>query len=258
MKKPTINLGKFDTKSDMPLYTQLSNIVKRSISAGTLREGEKLPSESELCRIYDVSRSTVRQAIGILESEGMLVRMQGRGTFVTSSDFHKRSYNVYSFTSEISGMGRVPTSTILEFEVIIPPAAVARLLELGEGVYVYRFRRIRNVDGEPVILETSHYPTFIYPGLNRKLLATHSFYSLLYEKGVVPHTAEDEYSATLLKEEEAKLLDSKPGAAAFAVKRLTKTEQGIIYEYTESLIRGDKVHLSVGLSRDGASFKRVI
>ena len=73
-------MNKLSMDSDIPLYSQLVSIIKRNISAGTLEPGALLPSEAELCRTFDVSRSTVRQAIGALESEGLVVRKQGRGT----------------------------------------------------------------------------------------------------------------------------------------------------------------------------------
>ena len=69
-------MNKLSMDSDIPLYSQLVSIIKRNISAGTLEPGALLPSEAELCRTFDVSRSTVRQAIGALESEGLVVRKQ--------------------------------------------------------------------------------------------------------------------------------------------------------------------------------------
>ena len=84
-------MNKLSMDSDIPLYSQLVSIIKRNISAGTLDPGALLPSEAELCRTFDVSRSTVRQAIGELESEGLVVRKQGRGTFVAEPKMRRRT-----------------------------------------------------------------------------------------------------------------------------------------------------------------------
>ena len=73
--------------SEIPLYSQLMGIIKRSITSGALKVGDLLPSEAELCRSYDISRNTVRQAIGALEEEGFVVRKRGKGTFVTDGNF---------------------------------------------------------------------------------------------------------------------------------------------------------------------------
>lgn len=252
-------MSKLLLESNIPLYSQLVSIIKRNISAGTLAPGALLPSEAELCRSFDVSRSTVRQAIGALETEGLVIRKQGRGTFVAEPKMRRRTENVYSFTSEISAMGLTPSSTLLEFEIIDPPPDIVRVLELGEHpTQVYRFTRIRNADKEPLILETSFYPVYIYPKLTRDLLETHSFYSLLYEEGIVPYSAVDSYEAVTLGRSEAELLGCRPGSCAFSQQRRTRTEAGVIYEFTQSLIRADRVKLDILLHKDGVTFTRSV
>jgi GntR family transcriptional regulator len=252
-------LSSLSIDSDIPLYSQLVSIVKRNITAGTLNPGDLLPSEAELCKTFNVSRSTVRQAIGSLEAEGLVVRKQGRGTFVAEPKMRRKTENVYSFTSEISSMGLTPSSTLIEFEIIEPTPDIVKVLEItSQDSNVYRFTRIRNVNGEPLILETSFYPQYIYPKLTRELLKTHSFYSLLYEVGIAPASAVDSYEAVTLGREEAELLACKPGSSAFYVQRRTRTETGMTYEYTQSLIRADRVTLDIYLHKDGVSFSRCV
>lgn len=252
-------LSSLSLDSDIPLYSQLVSIVKRNITAGTLLPGELLPSEAELCKTFNVSRSTVRQAIGSLEAEGLVVRKQGRGTFVAEPKMRRKTENVYSFTSEISSMGLTPSSTLIDFEVMPPTPDMMKVLELtAPDTNIYRFTRIRNVNGEPLILETSFYPQYIYPKLTRELLKTHSFYSLLYEVGIAPASAIDSYEAVVLGREEAEMLGTKPGNCAFYVQRRTRTETGMIYEYTQSIIRADRVTLDILLHKDGVSFTRSV
>ena len=259
MDKNPILFNKLSQDSDIPLYSQLVGIVKRNISAGTLAAGDLLPSEAELCKTFDISRSTVRQAIGTLESEGLVVRKQGRGTFVAEPKMRRRTENVYSFTSEITAMGLTPSSTLMDFEIIDPTPDIVKMLELGAGdARVYRFTRIRKVNGEPLILETSYYPHFIYPNLTRELLETHSFYSLLYGVGIVPAEAVDSYEAVILGRKEAELLGCRAGSCAFVAQRRTKTEGGATFEYTQSYIRADRVKLDVYLHKDGVSFARSV
>lgn len=259
MEKNPVLMSRLSLDSDVPLYSQLVSIVKRNISAGTLSAGDTLPSEAELCRTFDISRSTVRQAIGMLESEGLVVRKQGRGTFIAEPKMRRKTETVYSFTSEISSMGQTPSSTLVEFEIIEPTPDIVKVLELSSSeTKVYRFTRLRNVDGVPLILETSFYPTYIYPKLTRELLQTHSFYSLLYEVGIIPASAVDSYEAVMLTRREAEMLSCKPGSCAFSVQRRTRTEAGMIYEFTQSLIRADRVKLDVFLHKDGVSFSRSV
>ena len=243
--------------SDIPLYAQLVGIIKRNISTGVLAVGALLPSEAELCRCLNISRNTVRQAIGELEDEGLVVRKRGRGTFVADPATNRRGVR-YSFTTEVSSLGKIPSSTLVDFAVETPSGVVCEKMELREGTPVYCFTRVRNVDGEPLILETSYYPQYIYPNLTRDMLQTHSFYSLLYHVGVVPFAAEDSYEAVTLGEYEAKLLGCVPGAAAFHHQRRTTMENGLVYECTSSYMRGDRVRLDVCFQKSGTSFTRVV
>ena len=91
-----------------------------------------------------------------------------------------------------------------------PSGVVCEKMELREGTPVYCFTRVRNVDGEPLILETSYYPQYIYPNLTRDMLQTHSFYSLLYHVGIVPFAADESYEAVILDSERAALLGVEP------------------------------------------------
>ena len=259
MDQNPVLMSTLSMESDIPLYSQLVSIVKRNISAGTLATGDLLPSEAELCRTFDISRSTVRQAIGALEAEGLVVRKQGRGTFVAEPKVRRRTENVYSFTSEISSMGMTPSSKLIEFNIIDPTPDIVRMLELsGPDVRVYRFTRIRHVNGEPLILETSFYPHYIYPNLTESLLRTHSFYSLLYEVGIIPVNAVDSYEAVIMSAKEASLLHCKNGSCGFFVQRRTYNSGGMCYEYTQSLMRADRVKLDVYLHKDGVSFTRSV
>ncbi len=259
MESNPILLSELTLESDIPLYSQIVGIVKRNLSAGTLTAGELLPSEAEFCRAFNVSRSTVRQAIGILESEGLVVRRQGRGTFVAAPKVRRRTENVYSFTNEISAMGMTPSSTLIEFNVITPTPDIVKVLELkAADERVYRFTRIRNVNGEPLILETSFYRCALYPNLTRELLQTHSFYSLLYDVGVVPSHAVDSYEAVVIGRAEGELLHCKPGSCGFSVQRRTYDADGVCYEFTQSLMRADRVKLDVYLRKDGVSFSRSV
>ena len=238
MQNHTILTSRLSMDSDIPLYTQLVGIIKQNISSGELGVGDLLPSEAELCRAMGISRNTVRQAIGELEEEGLVVRKRGKGTFVADPNARGKCVR-YSFTTEISSMGKVPSSTMVDFGIIVPPPEISRKMQLQEGTTVYCFTRVRNVDGEPLILETSYYPQFIYPNLTRELVQTHSIYSLLYHVGI-------------------NLLHVPQGSCAFYHQRRTKTEDGRIYEYTCSYIRADRVTLDVHMQKNSMSFNRTV
>lgn len=253
---PILN-SRLSLNSDIPLYAQLVGIIKRCISTGALPVGSLIPSEAELCQALSVSRNTVRQAIGELEDEGLVVRKRGRGTFVTDPSATHRGVR-YSFTTEVSSLGKVPSSTLVDFSISVAPLDVCARMELRPETPVYCFTRVRNVDGEPLILETSYYPRYIYPNLTRDMVETHSFYSLLYHVGITPFSAEEQYEAVILGHHQAQLLGVPEGSCAFYHQRLTRTEDGRIYEYTCSYIRSDRVKLDVKMQKSGMSFVRTI
>lgn len=148
--------------SEIPLYSQLMGIIKRSITSGALKVGDLLPSEAELCRAYDISRNTVRQAIGALEEEGFVVRKRGKGTFVSDPNTRRKGVQ-YSFTTEISQLGKTPSSTLVDFAVITPSPKIVALMGLEPGVKVYRFTRVRNVDARRSFLKRPTIPSTSTP-----------------------------------------------------------------------------------------------
>ena len=121
---------------------------------------------------------------------------------------------------------------------------------------VYKFTRIRRVNGEPLMLETSYYPEYIYPGLTREQVETSSMYSLLHGSGIIPGIAEDTYEVIRLSKEDAELLQCRRSTIGFFHQRRCSTEGGEIIEFTRSLIRGDRVRLDVFMQGDNVVFTR--
>lgn len=259
MSSQTLLETPLTANSGVPLYYQLISIIKRNISAGLLSSGDVLPSESVLCKNYNISRSTVRQAIGALADEGLVIKIQGHGTFVAEPKMRRRNENVYSFTNEIAAMGLKPSSTLIDFEAIPATLDLHKIFTLpAADSLVYRFTRIRRVNDEPLMLETSFYPKHIYPQLTRELVEENSIYSLLHGVGIIPSTAIDTYEAVKISHDEATLLKCKSGSAGFFHQRKTKSESGEVFEFTQTLIRGDRTKLEVMLKKDGVSFSRSV
>ena len=241
----------------LPMYYRLQQTLIDKIICQDWKAGMQLPSEREIAATMGISVGTVRKALENMVHKGYLSRIQGKGTFVADPATNRRGVR-YSFTTEVSSLGKVPSSTLVDFAVETPSGVVCEKMELREGTPVYCFTRVRNVDGEPLILETSYYPQYIYPNLTRDMLQTHSFYSLLYHVGIVPFAADESYEAVILDGERAALLGVEPSSCAFFHQRLTRTEDGRIYEYTRSYIRGDRVRLDGHMQKSGMSFVRTI
>jgi GntR family transcriptional regulator len=234
--------GRVSIDSDVPLYYQLISIIKRNLSVGFLKPGDMIPSEVELCEALGISRSTVRQAIGELESEGLVVRRRGKGTFISEPKLFRAVEDIYSFTSEMKAMGLSPSSIAHGFESITPTDDVAKAMELADPTQkVYKIVRLRCANDEPLLLETTFIPVYLLPGLSKEAVETGSLYKLLRDSGqMVPDLAEETYEAMVIDESAAALLKCKPGIGGFFVERRTWGKNGKIFELTQSVIRGDR------------------
>jgi GntR family transcriptional regulator len=244
--------------ADVPLYYQLISIIKRNLSVGMLKAGDIIPSEAELCDALDISRSTVRQAIGELEAEGLVVRRRGLGTYISEPKMNRSIEDIYSFTREMKAMGLNPSSVVHEFEVVRPTDAEAKSLELkNTSADVYRIVRLRQANGEPLLLETTVIPAYVLPGLTRERLQTGSLYTMLREQaGMIPHVAEETYESTVIDEDTAKMLQCKKGIGGFFVERRTWSKAGEIFELTQSVIRGDRTKFKLKLKSNEVSWDR--
>lgn len=250
MKNPILS-GEISMESKLPLHYQLMMIIKRNISSHNLNPGDQLPTEDELCKAYDVSRSTVRNALASLEEDGLINRVRGKGTFISKTKMKRKMEQVYSFTHQMQAMGLNPTSQIVEFETIPSSDDFVKLFDLEPGERVYRIVRLRKANEEPMLLETSYMPVRIYPGLTEEKLHNTSLYDLLRDDAkVVPFKAEETYESVIFKDNIANMLECPIGSSGFYIERVTQMDSGETYELTQAFMRGDKSKLMVTLNQD--------
>ena len=117
----------------IPLYYQIAQLIRQQILSGALKPGEQIPTEKELQERFDVSRSTVRNAIGELVYDGLLERRSTKGTFVARTKLEETIFGFGSFTNEILKRNMVPESRILDFKIIRAPDTVAQHLNIETG-----------------------------------------------------------------------------------------------------------------------------
>ena len=238
-----------DKGSRIPLYYQLMDIIIEKIEKDNLKENDKLPSERELCDTYDISRSTVRQAIQELEKEGYIYRIHGKGTFVSPKKFKQDLLKFYSFTEEMKKMGKEPVSKVLKFETIHCNNDIAVKMDITPCTEVYIFTRLRLANGEPMMLETSYVPCDRFPGLTKEELQKNAMYDIFTKKYNANFTkAEEVFQPVLTQEEEAKLLKYKANLPGMMIERITY-ENGRVIEYTKGIARGDRFKYRVLLKK---------
>ena len=245
--------GSFDSLSAKPLYAQLASRIESLIRAGTIKEGELLPSEPELCEKLGISRSTVRQSFACLEAQGYVVRRRGKGTYVSSPKVLRPLSRLCSFTRQMAELGIDSASAVLEFEQI---RGDDEGVPFGLSGDVYKIVRLRMTDNRPFMIDTVYVPVYLAPGLTRENIAGRSLYDVIQETtGYAPHRAHESYEVARLSRDEAKLLDTN-NMAAFLVRRVTKMKSGALFEVATMLIRGDRCRLEAALEPDAVAFSR--
>lgn len=143
---------------ELPLYQQLAELLKEEIHAGTYKQGQKLPTELELCQLYHVSRNTVRGALQQLEKENLLLRQQGKGTFVSKKKYNHHIVPARSFTDMCREIGCKADAKVIKSVIKDPEPEDIAFLDLRPGAKIIAIERIRYTDGVPVELEISHLP----------------------------------------------------------------------------------------------------
>lgn len=247
---------RLDKQSPVPLYHQLRELLLEKIESGEWNPGARLPTEDELCEMYQISKTTVRQGLSTLAMEGILIRKQGRGTFVAESRIEQGPVQLTSFSEEMLQRGLRPASKILELKEIPVPSKIAEELELSKGEFVFMIKRLRLADDEPMGIQTAYLPAASSPGLFDEDLSG-SLYQILEEKyGIIIAFALETHYATLLDEHEAELLGIPPGeSAGLVAERRTFRQDGRPIEFVSSVMRGDRYRISVRLVQRGGSTK---
>lgn len=157
-----------------PLYQQIRDSIRSGIVAGTHGAGDRLPSESDLAESFGTTRTTVRLALSQLVFEGLIVRHNGRGSFVTDKKVIRSAINsrhALTFEEQVALTGRVVTYGSCTFAQITAPPEIAKRLRIPPGSEVFRMERLRIIDRRPVCLELRYLPREIGLQVTGEMLA---------------------------------------------------------------------------------------
>jgi GntR family transcriptional regulator len=214
-------------------------------------EGDRVPPERNLAEMWGVSRMTLRRALDELVAEGLIVRHQGRGTFVARPRM-ARQLSMSSFTEEMSKQGRRASSKVVAFRRMKSGAGQARRLRIPVGDPIVKFSRLRLADGEPVCLETTVIAAALVPGLCEDDLSG-SWYELLATKyGIRNLQGTSMIEPTVLTVAEAELLGTAAGNPAFRIETSTVSGRGSVVDLEIDLYRGDRYQLTADLRPEPA------
>ncbi len=233
----------------IPLYHQLKEIFIEKIENGEWRSGETIPAENQLCEQYLVSRGPLRQALDILVRDGRLSRKQGKGTIVLPPKIERGLSGFYSYTTLIEQKGLRASSHLLSFETAEAKGSVTRYLEIPEDECVYRIRRLRLANGEPLILELIYIPTAICSSLTAEKMLTAPLYTLLSTcYNVILARAKQFFEPVVTDQYEAHELGIPDGAPALLIQNITYNSDNRPVVLSKAIMRGDRVRYFVELS----------
>ncbi|MEO8288175.1 MAG: GntR family transcriptional regulator [Chloroflexota bacterium] len=205
----------------IPLYAQVKQALQQEIE-NRMKPGDALPSEPELEKRFGVSRITVRRALDELASDGLIMRQQGKGTFVREQPIAQELTRLLSWSVQMRQMGLEPASAGCEIDLVEPTKEYGALLELPPGAQVVRIRRLRLANNEPICIMTNYIPEALVPGLMAQGLIDDSLYATLATYGIKAVRAEDRVEARSASEWEAHMLQTGKWAPLLQVTRLTR------------------------------------
>ena len=227
-----------------PLYQQIKVLILRSLQAGEWKPGELIPSEMELAVRFRVSQGTVRKAIDELAAENLVMRRQGKGTFVAT---HAEQHVQYRFLRLIPDNGDISSEgpaerQIIDCKRVRASADIARPLALRAGDAVLQLRRVLAFQGTPTIVEDVWLPGGPFKGMTADRLASYSgpMYALFEtEFGVRMVRAEEKIRAVGADAEAARLLGVSEGEPLLSVERIAYTYNDMPMELRRALYRTD-------------------
>ncbi len=240
-------LAVLEPEEVLPLYHQIKGNITRQIVSGRWKSDHALPSEPDLCTHFGVSRGTLRRALGDLENQGLIVRRQGRGTFVAKPKFEGsvlgsyRNYRVgavpHDALSRLLGIQRQPATPDLQ-----------HILQLGKHDHVYEVRRLQFMDGVPATVSNSFIPAAIAPGLDKLDIEHEFFYGLLEQRfGLAFLRAEEMLEPVVADDVVAAHLGLAPGAPVFLVERHSFLVGDKPGEFRQAYMRGDRYRYRIEL-----------
>lgn len=202
-----------DKDAQEPLFSQVGRSINSLLESGDYQAGQRIPTEPELAEFYDVSRVTIRRAIDELVQHGVLVKRQGKGTFVRERRMSRKIEHVSSFTESCLASGMVPTARLLARRLVSTlPANIANRPEFGDQRILY-IQRLHLANGAPVMIENNYYPMPRFSFLLDEPLDG-SLFEVLAEHGIVATSSENSYidavAATVPQAEHLDILAGDP------------------------------------------------
>ena len=240
-----------DHASPVPYYAQVKDALREAIERDAWKPGDQLPGEPELCTIFDVSRTVIRQALAELMHDGLIIRAKGKGTFVAEPKISESLVQkLTGFYQDMADRGHPPISRVLKQSIVPANPKVAAFLGVEPGTPIFEIERLRFVQGEPIVLVTTYLPYKLCPELIHTDLTQQSLYAVLEQQwGLFIARGRRTLEAVGANQYESELLQVEPGAPLMLLESVGYLDDGTPIEYYHALHRGDRSKFSTELIR---------
>ena len=235
-----------ERENPKPLYSQLRDILRTKIENEEWKPNQLIPSENELSKIYGVSRMTARSVVMQLNREGLVYRVQGKGTFVSEPKITTESLSYMGIREQLEKMGYQTSTQLLSLQILTCSERVAQRLKVSVGTKVYELKRMRYVRGEPLSIHISYMVMEKCPNLESLDLEGEQLCVLLSRNyGLNRCEVIETLESTQASPEEAKLLEIHPKYPLLLLEDIISDSKGKPFEYTIVLFRGDKIKIQI-------------
>ncbi|MFZ4451477.1 GntR family transcriptional regulator [Salibacterium aidingense] len=232
-------------KKDQQLHSRIKKDIIEKIESGYYRPGRLLPTEAEFCRIYEVSRTTIRTALQHLIMEGHIYRKQGKGTFVAKGKIKQTlSSSSLRYNDQLRAQSREPGIKVNECLETRADAKTAEKLGVEEGEPLYLVKRTRLADNEEIQYEIAYVRKDLVPELTEDSVKQ-SLYDTITANGHQLNRTEEQLKIVISDEEVSTHLNISAGAPCFQISTITFIGSEQAVEYSEAYFRGDRVEFVI-------------
>lgn len=234
----------------MPLFQQVKESIRQKILDGTYTAHQKLPSERQMIEAFSVSRITIRQALSQLQRDGLIFKINGKGTFVSAPKAQFDVSTLKGFGESAASIGQEAFSRLISIATEIPMDNVANCLQLPRGGRVTRIQRLRYLNREPLAFDITYAPTHVSDGFRHADLEQRDLFDVIENDcGIAIASAQVNLESMLCDSELAGYLNMEPGDAVLHIERTILAASGEPLLYENLFYRGNRFRFGMEIDR---------
>lgn len=232
------------------IYKSIADRLRIRLNSADFSIGSPLPAEKRLAEEFGVSRMTVRKAVDLLVGWGLVIRRHGSGTYVAKKDVHHETTNLTGFIEVMRNQGKEVVSEVLEFNVMPAPPAIASQLRINIDERIYFSRRVRSVDGKPLMVEDSYMPVKLFRNLSVAHLEGSKFSYIEDECNIVVRGNYESLTPVLADRKMAKLMNIDELTPILRITSLSYSDSGDYVNYSVMFRNASEYQVDYHLRRE--------